>query len=450
MRLPPEIFEIIVGILHIQGCLSDIRHCALAGRDLLAVSQRRLFASVKLVQSVERSAHIRGLGLRATPHPMRQIRRPLSQNPVLRTYIRELVVRYMVTFDNVGSDIESEDYDTLNLLSNVQTLTIAFAYFGQRVPDEMRLWSESGLGGLRRTLGSFAQRNPVTFLLIFGIREIPSTFLQRFCQLRSLTMARATAAPLLSQDKFLLTEAPDFPSPSPAIIKLKELELREEASSCAERFILSPKPVLNVSQVTQAVLGIGSQDWGHMFARIIPLLSQVEGLNVTVEVPDDHSRWLEGQLLSILQPSARSTWRWLKVSLKVGSNAFPFPPFGGFASELASVRGCNVLEGIIIDTSLSPGCLLTVPPSQWTDLEEIIRSPPDYDSRETAAPYPHLRALQLKVKHQFHYDNNGEDPHQAAVDAKEEWETLFKEKYGWCKANMDFCFDVSTGVPIYC
>ncbi|KAH6905854.1 hypothetical protein BKA70DRAFT_460245 [Coprinopsis sp. MPI-PUGE-AT-0042] len=140
----------------------------------------------------------------------------------------------------------------VRLLDNIQELMLGFAHTGR---EKQASWSEVAFQGLRGELVTFAQRNPVQSLTIFGMHNVSPEFILGFSQMRSLSAFYVSITPNLAQEEEELgaEQGPSLASwlrPS-----LRKLMLgRGDTIGLAERFLLHPNTVFDVSQVAEFLL----------------------------------------------------------------------------------------------------------------------------------------------------------------------------------------------------
>ncbi|KAH6905843.1 hypothetical protein BKA70DRAFT_1291227 [Coprinopsis sp. MPI-PUGE-AT-0042] len=424
-QLPRELLETIVDILHTHGEY-QFRRYSLVNRELGTLCQQRIFAHIN---NPSEFCKAKDPPLNSRLDPFKRLRQILFQNPRLRPYVRSLSLAYSVTDtpDGERRSISKEEYDVLGLLDNVEKLTFGFANSSRQ---DIASWSGDAFRGLHDAMMSFAQRNPVEMLIIFGIKDMPSSLLRQFRQLNSLSAFVVPISPSSLQGNAKLgTEyAPTGLQQRPPPICLGKLNLSgEETDSFAENFILCPSPLFDVSQVNQITL-----DSQHLLPCILPLLATPETIQIILETTDPDFTWLEGRLFSQLTPSSLSTLRKIVLLLLDESRRTNYLPFGGFVSELATaIESLVMLEEIDVRVGVAHRTGFILAP-EWMGLEQVLER-----SHRMGVLSPRLRVLHIQVRHRIllhDFDHLDEPKHEA----RSKWKALFREGYVWCRDNLAF------------
>ncbi|KAH6905844.1 hypothetical protein BKA70DRAFT_1152429 [Coprinopsis sp. MPI-PUGE-AT-0042] len=415
-RLPIEILDIIADSLSTQGCVPALRLCALASKELAVICQKRLFASIQLIHTPQHQVPIGIFGYVYT-QPTLRFQRCLSRNPILGAYVRELEIS--CTFTPIPGD--DEGFDVLQILGNVQTFTFGFSD-GNRSSGSQMPWSSDNriLTHVKDAVLSFVNRNPITSLSLFGIRDFPSTIFQRVRTLQSLRVQHVS-----------LDQGPHTYDQSLSRIKLNKVELLQGTVGLAQALILDPAPLFDITQATRLHTSFGMRDPNHLFAHLIPLLDNAHFLEVDIEVlalAGPLEMWTEGRMLSMLKPSSLRVLHTVKVRVIALPGFDNFPIFGRFVAELAHVAGRNILRAITIETQINCDCTIAEEPSEWaSQLDNVLSS-----------GFPHLRKLHLKMEHCFFSEPN---PWEAAENAQKEWEDVFSKRLVWCAEHLDLTYE---------
>ncbi|KAH6905831.1 hypothetical protein BKA70DRAFT_1564603 [Coprinopsis sp. MPI-PUGE-AT-0042] len=419
MQLPLDILEVIVGLLDTQSSSTDICNCALAGRVLVPICQKRLLASVKLVQRVRRDG---GGEFVVSTHPIDRFHNSLLQNPSMGAFVRELEIRCISRY-NHPSDA---GFAGLRLLGNVRSLKFGFTH-GPTGSGWTRSWPESCLHGIKSALDLLIAHNPITSLYLFGIRDLAPSFISQALSLKHLTIQH------LSLNASAVT-----PDTLMRPIQLDTLELLENTGDFVKQSISTPLPIIDASQVTRLTMDSTNSD-KDIFLPVLSSLQAVEVLDLRMDnmMASDAYSWAEGKTLSKLRPSALRTLHMVKFQMYVLYTASDCPIFGGFAAELATVASRNNLREVSIKIEFGFGATLGFgQPGQWADLDQIL-----------SRGFPHLRKLYIKVQYTLWNmsDSLGAaDAADAAQRAEAEWEMLFEEGFPWCRSNLHFITEVKS------
>jgi hypothetical protein len=266
--LPHEILETIIIILHADSFSHGLYSCALVSQELRVLCQKRIFARISLGMPIPITCEE---ALQSALLRYNRFNQVISQNHQIATYVRTLQLEYLVILWGSNRVITKEEYGALFLLNHVQELTIGFRNNGngKRLPYS---WSDFGFQGLRGALASFAQRNPVESLTIIGIGNLSPGIVRKFHQLRNLDAYSAPITNSLAEEELVVGGEPASslgPKPQASLVKLGLSGVR--IASFAERFILHPDPILDVSRVVTITLNC------HLtLPRILPLLTVLE------------------------------------------------------------------------------------------------------------------------------------------------------------------------------
>ncbi|KAH6905832.1 hypothetical protein BKA70DRAFT_1430256 [Coprinopsis sp. MPI-PUGE-AT-0042] len=417
MQLPHDILESIISLIDTRLRASDLCNCALASRELVAIAQKKLLASVRLIQRVN---GVHGEDFVVATHPIDRFHSSLLRNPSLGAYVRALEI-HCTPKENHPSP---EGFDVLQLLGNVQTLQFGFTH-GATDLGWTRSWSEPNLDRIKSTLASLVTRNPIVSMHLFGIQDLAPSFITLASSLKQLIIQHVD-----------LDTSASAQSSNPITIQLDAVELLENVVGFVKAAILTSFPILDISQVTQLYVYYGLNDGGDPFCRVLPLLTCIEVLDIRMEshYPDGEASesWAKGKTLSRLSPSALQTLHTIKLTTDVWLETDDFPVFGGLAAELAQVAGHNSLQEIAIEMEFGSETTFYGDLSQWAELDEILSN-----------GFPYLRKLHVKVTRAFDENVVGYlEAEEGARGTEEEWEDLFREKFPWCRDNLHFVTEV--------
>jgi hypothetical protein len=258
MKLPLEILECIIQQLDTPSRSPDICSCALAGRVLVRLSQKRLLRSVKLIQTAEQGQG-EGPAVTIRAHPIDRFYNSLRQNPSLGAYVRELEIR-CTPRSNHPSD---HGFAVLGLLGYVHSLKFGFAH-GHTSMGWTRSWSEDNLCGITKEMTSLIVRNPITSLYLFGIRDLDPSFVSQASTLKHLTVQH------VSLDESSLGQKIPLVS-----IRLATLALLEKTGEFAKQ-CATGSGFLNISRVI--CLTMDSADEENI--SFLPIFLSLEAIEV--------------------------------------------------------------------------------------------------------------------------------------------------------------------------
>lgn len=123
-----------------------------------------------------------------------------------------------------------------------------------------------------------------------------------------------------------------------------------------------------------------------------------------------------GEIFRKLAPESLETLRTLRVEFR--TRRYVGPPFGGMASELASIAHCNALEELIVRFNVSCGEELDLNEQRWKALDDVL-----------SRGFPRLRVVDLEVEKDVFW---GEPE-----SIKAEIEGLFAGQFPWCREHVE-------------
>ncbi|KAF9524151.1 hypothetical protein CPB83DRAFT_774264, partial [Crepidotus variabilis] len=329
--------------------------------------------------------------------------RCLLEAPYLASHVRDLEISCRMNSEIFG------EFMLLRHLNSVQTFTFGFSN-GNRNASSPRSWSTVP-DEAKDLVISFIQQNHLSSLSLFCIKRLPVNFLLEMHQLKNLTV-------------FSVNSLSSTLSAIKRPIRLERLKLLRHSIGFTNNLILGPFAIFDISTVTELRIDSGWSDDTPIFTQVLRLPTHLEFLDLSLADSMYFGAWNgNGNILSVLQPSALATLKSIKLKLSVQA-AISFQPFGGFIDELERISKMNNLEEIAIDIQVEFDSSLDMDPTKWNRLDEVL-----------STGFPRLRKLSISTCVAIYFSVS---PWEDAARIQGELEELFAENFHWARANLTF------------
>ncbi|KAF4615244.1 hypothetical protein D9613_003224 [Agrocybe pediades] len=381
--VPPEILDIIVGLLAEDEDTDSIKALALACRTFLGACRARLFATIDLTPS-----YVHGQDCKAEYNAFRakvdRLKRVFNANPSVVHLVRN------VTYMFLRCDLNTQEFHhVLGTLTRVKSLVLRGAQKDTTIYRTSVDWSTLS-STLRQSIIHILQLSTLKQLCLDQVVNFPLSALISSPNITHLTIESADF-----EDGIISSSAESSSSTRPPggtsspdernVLRLSSLVFTDYSSGAVMTLIKAEdengKPAVDLSQLVT----LESLDkTGEMVVPTLLDTSQhLETLSCTV--------WdtFNNPFRDLLKPHTLKTLKIFKPIIVIPPwlGDLSIDPYYSLPSEFAKWAACNILERIEITINVEQNAKIPMTPASWTALNNLA----------DASHFPYLSAVGLRI-----------------------------------------------------